>query len=159
MRFFLEVFIRALCIQHWGILGFSFGAPFLAADSFSDPAVAKNRFLWQALHCTTWWGAVTWRLKWFFMVFRFQNSEVFHDFPLTLGWNLLLCSSSPPFWLRKRAGIFGLAAFLDHSDNLTVLWSKKYFSRLWPLVRREKGGWRWLFSYGFSYGFIEMFIR
>lgn len=33
--------------------------------------------------------------------------------------------------VKKKKGIQGLGCFLDHSKTLTILWSPRYFSRLW----------------------------
>jgi len=54
-------------------------------------------------------------------IFRMKAIMVFLD-------KLCIAQHDP---VKKKKGIQGLGCFLDHSKTLTILWSPRYFSRLW----------------------------
>ena len=43
------------------------------------------------------------------------------------------CIQNTKYCKLKLVGIMGLSAFLRHTDRLVVLWSQRYFTRLWCL--------------------------
>ncbi|CAE7466998.1 unnamed protein product [Symbiodinium microadriaticum] len=51
--------------------------------------------------------------------------------PIVVFLDKLCIAQSPEQAELKKKGILGLAAFLNHSKRLVVLWSPRYFSRLW----------------------------
>ncbi|CAE7034900.1 GIP [Symbiodinium sp. CCMP2456] len=51
--------------------------------------------------------------------------------PIMVFLDKLCIAQSPEQAELKEKGIIGLAAFLNHSKRLVVLWSPRYFSRLW----------------------------
>ncbi|CAE7276721.1 hypothetical protein AK812_SmicGene24068 [Symbiodinium microadriaticum] len=66
----------------------------------------------------------------FWLVFLFwQRIRSFVGFPVVVFLDKL-CIAQHDENLKEK-GVLGLAAFLNRSDELTILWSKRYFRRLW----------------------------
>ncbi|CAE6940239.1 unnamed protein product, partial [Symbiodinium sp. CCMP2592] len=78
------------------------------------------RDMWIAVlpHATFWLVLLFW-----------QRIRSFVGFPVVVFLDKL-CIAQHDENLKEK-GVLGLAAFLNRSDELTILWSKNYFRRLW----------------------------
>lgn len=93
--------------------------------------VRESEALWAPSHgaphqLTT--SLVPWLVFWLFFCF-WQRLRSLLGRPLIVFLDRLCIAQHDP--RLKEKGILGLSAFLDKSQNLTILWSKRYFTRLW----------------------------
>ena len=75
-----------------------------------------------------WWIILQHALA-MFVLFFWQNARRLFR-PAPLAFLDRLCIPQDDDDVKNRC-IYGLASFLNHSENLVVLWSPRYFSRLW----------------------------
>ncbi|CAK9051095.1 unnamed protein product [Durusdinium trenchii] len=93
--------------------------------------VRESEALWAPSHgaphqLTT--SLVPWLVFWLFFCF-WQRLRSLLGRPLIVFLDRLCIAQHDP--RLKEKGILGLSAFLDKSQSLTILWSKRYFTRLW----------------------------
>ena len=77
---------------------------------------------------SAWW-IVAQHVSSLFVLFFWQHLREFFC-PARLAFLDRLCIPQHDEEIKSRC-IYGLASFLNHSDNLVVLWSPRYCSRLW----------------------------
>eukprot|EP00435_Cladocopium_sp_Y103_P030592 s307_g7.t1 len=65
---------------------------------------------------------------WIFLCFWQRMRRIFAGPKMTFLDTLCIAQHDEA---KKKQGIFGLSTFLDHSEHLTILWSRNFFSRLW----------------------------
>lgn len=80
------------------------------------------------LPVSPWTASLGYGVFFLFLVY-WQHIRRFFRFPIIVFFDKL-CISQDQEDLKLKS-IYGLASFLDRSDELVILWSETYFSRLW----------------------------
>lgn len=112
-RYFFTVSNQGLC---WAVGGMTcqLRQVLLEHNSFAGlwdfPFMESSFFFGDISKFTTW----------------ISNTTVSND--TFLFWTMTADNKDP---VKKKKGIQGLGCFLDRSKTLTILWSPRYFSRLW----------------------------
>ncbi|CAE7625890.1 unnamed protein product, partial [Symbiodinium pilosum] len=78
---------------------------------------------------TDFWTAILPHAAFWIVLFFWQRIRSMIGFPVMVFLDKLCIAQHDE--ALKEQGVLGLAAFLHRSDQLTVLWSKRYFRRLW----------------------------
>ena len=85
-----------------------------------------------------WTASLGYGVFFLFLVY-WQHIRRFFRFPIIVFFDKL-CISQDQEDLKLKS-IYGLASFLDRSDELVILWSDTYFSRLWCTYERLGLSW------------------
>ena len=80
-----------------------------------------------------WTASLGYGVFFLFLVY-WQHMRRFFRSPIIVFFDKL-CISQDQEDLKLKS-IYGLASFLDRSDELVILWSETYFSRLWCTYER-----------------------
>lgn len=80
-----------------------------------------------------WTASLGYGVFFLFLVY-WQHIRRFFRSPIIVFFDKL-CISQDQEDLKLKS-IYGLASFLDRSDELVILWSETYFSRLWCTYER-----------------------
>ena len=92
-----------------------------------------------------WWRAIPGYVVFVGLLFFWQRIRALLCGPKLVFLDRLCISQHDDD--RKEQGILGLANFLDNSKSLTILWSPRYFSRVWcsfelaSFFRQDSGKW------------------